>query len=186
MNIFLSYSRIDAQDIGENIHDYLKDLGINVFIDLKNIKLGEDWNNSIDAHIASCDTFIIIFTPAVMRSENVRKEVLYAKHQNKRIIPCFYKNIKIEEVPWGLNNLQGIKFENVYHLIRNLGDMLDEELTLVNIGDSFQDSNTMEQNINNSIFGISNSATEWWICQVCNDKFPTYKVYSKHFSQVHK
>ncbi len=50
MNIFISYSRIDAQDLAESLHDFLKDLGYKVFMDLRGIQIGENeigLNNSV-------------------------------------------------------------------------------------------------------------------------------------------
>ena len=119
MKIFVSYSRRDASDFAEKISETLEDEH-SVFTDVSNIQVGEDWSNTIEDNIASCDIFILIVTFAALKSKEVEKEILQAQNKNKKIIPCFYSGIKGNELKWGIGKLQGIEFANENQLARNI------------------------------------------------------------------
>jgi hypothetical protein len=108
VKIFVSYSRRDANDFAAKISETLEDEH-SVFTDVSNIQVGEDWSNTIEDNIASCDIFLLIVTFASLKSKEVEKEVLQAQDKNKRIIPCFYSGIKGNELKWGIGKLQGIE-----------------------------------------------------------------------------
>jgi len=119
VKIFVSYSRRDANDFAEKISETLEDEH-SVFTDVSNIQVGEDWSNTIEDNIASCDIFILIVTFAALKSKEVEKEILQAQNKNKKIIPCFYSGIKGNELKWGIGKLQGIEFANENQLARNI------------------------------------------------------------------
>lgn len=114
-------------------------------------------------------------------------ELNSARKEGKRIIPCFYKNVRNEDIPWDLSGIQGVRFENIYQLLRNLTDMFNQavEINIVT-SNPINPTNTSSLTEHSSIFGLNPGMTEWWICQVCNAKFPTYNDYSEHFSSTHR
>jgi hypothetical protein len=59
-------------------------------------------------------------TNAALQSPHIEKEVLQAKRENKRSIPCIYENVRDSEIKWGLNEIKGIKFSDKYELVREL------------------------------------------------------------------
>ena len=80
MKVFISYSRADAKETANVIHDYLTKYGPHeVFIDTSNIPYGGDWNEVIQKEISICDIFIIIVTPSALFRSEVEKEVELAK-----------------------------------------------------------------------------------------------------------
>lgn len=61
MNVFTSYSRLDA-DLGNAVYNYLDGTGHEVSIDKEKIGGGADWNNVINKHISNCDIFVLLLT----------------------------------------------------------------------------------------------------------------------------
>jgi len=118
VKIFISYSRIDAGDFANRISETLEEH--DVFTDIKNIQIGDIWSNTIEKNIAACDVFLVIITLGALRSLEVEKEVLLAQHNNKKIIPCFYSDIKKNQLKWGLEKLQGIEFATEFQLAREI------------------------------------------------------------------
>ncbi|MGH9981264.1 MAG: toll/interleukin-1 receptor domain-containing protein [Nitrososphaeraceae archaeon] len=134
MKIFVSYSREDAGNFAKHIHRFMKNKSHDVFIDVNSIKIGEPWANSIEKNISDCDIFVVIVTPDSLLSSNVEREVLQAQRENKIIVPCINENIEYRKIKWGLNEIQGIEFEDEYDLVIKLHSHLDirEEKELCN------------------------------------------------------
>ena len=123
MKIFISYSRKDAVDFAKQVSTYLigfKDLKFDVFVDNDSISAGDVWNTSIETNISNCDIFVVIVTYGALYSPNVGNEVLQAQREKKRIIPCFYSEVKQSDIKWGLNKIQGVQFYGEFELARNL------------------------------------------------------------------
>ena len=47
-------------------------------------------------------------------------EVKHAQRENKKIIPCFYNNIKDGDIKRGLNEIHGVIFLDKFELVINL------------------------------------------------------------------
>jgi hypothetical protein len=72
-------------------------------------------------NISNCHIFVVIITSSVaLRSPEIEKEILQAQKENKTIIPCIHKDIKPDDIKWGLNKIQGIEFEDKFELARTL------------------------------------------------------------------
>jgi TIR domain len=121
VKIFVSYSRRGAGDFAEQIQSHFASFGhYEVFTDVNSIKAGDMWSDTIEDNISSCDIFVMIVTNGALQSPHVENEVLQAQREKKRIIPCFHRNVIHSEIKWGLNKIQGVKFEDKYELARNL------------------------------------------------------------------
>ena len=59
-------------------------------------------------------------TPAALESKYIEREVLQAQKENKPIIPCFYKDVGIENITLDLDRYQGFEFKNEYHIASEL------------------------------------------------------------------
>jgi tetratricopeptide (TPR) repeat protein len=130
LKIFVSYSRADAGNFAEKIHIEFGNGGHHqVFTDVNSIRAGETWSNAIESNISKCDLFVVLVTPASLKSEHVEKEVSQAQQANKLLIPCFHKFVnKNNRLKWGLDRIQGIDFEDKYDLILNLSSKIEESL----------------------------------------------------------
>lgn len=76
------------------------------------IKIVEKWNNVIRNEIKSSNVIIAILTEKALQSEEVKKEIKEAENSNIKIVPCFYKKILQNDIPYDLRSIQGIEFEN--------------------------------------------------------------------------
>ena len=142
MKIFVSYSRRDAGDFARQIDESLIDEH-DVFTDINTIQLGDVWSNTIDKNISTCDIFIVIVTFAALRSTEVEKEVLQAKKENKKIIPCLFRGIRKDSIKWGLEKIQGIEFSNEYQLARDLYSKIENKSNEISTDVSRSISNTV-------------------------------------------
>src|SRR5688500_14232354 len=128
MKVFISYSRLYASETAKAIHNYLTEIGYQVFIDTSDICGGEEWRKTIHNEISACDIFVLIVTPSSLRREEVRNEVEFAKNLKKRIIPCITKKyVNYQDLHWNLNEYQGIMFERIDDLIQELDYMIELE-----------------------------------------------------------
>ena len=86
MNIFLSYSRDDAQQANDWVAN-LENFGYRVWIDRAGIRGGQQWNAKIVRSIKEAQALILLLSPNSARSDNVRREIDLAVEAKKRIIP---------------------------------------------------------------------------------------------------
>jgi TIR domain/Bacterial Ig domain len=120
VKIFVSYSRRDAGDFAELIQRHFSSFKYDVFTDVNSISIGDIWSNTIETNISNCDVFIIIVTYGALQSPHVKNEVLQAQTEKKRIIPCFHRSVRANDIKWGLNKVQGVEFNDKYELVRDL------------------------------------------------------------------
>lgn len=75
VSIFLSYGRPDQYKV-EEIYDKLKDLGLDPWMDTKNLCPGENWSEAIDDAIKKCDFFLLcLSTSTVTRRGFLQHEI---------------------------------------------------------------------------------------------------------------
>jgi hypothetical protein len=95
--VFVSYSRKD----GRLVYPVVKAMrvtGEEIFLDVDNIKLGEDWNQSLEDAILSSRAFALFWSFASSRSELVSKEWTYAIQIGKaNIIPLMLDRTPLPE-----------------------------------------------------------------------------------------
>lgn len=99
---FVCYSRRDIDfvlDIAARLHDR----GVPVWLDLWDIRVGEDWDRAIDAALERCAAFLIVLSPDAVRSEEVRGEMRSALNAGKPIVPVLHRSC---EIPRQLQNTQ--------------------------------------------------------------------------------
>ena len=153
MKIFVSYSRRDAGDFANQIQRHLSSFKYDIFTDIDSIRAGDIWSNTITTNISSCDIFVVIVTYGALQSQHVENEVSQAKRENKKIIPCFFRAISTSKIKWGLENIQGVEFEDKYELGRNLYSKIDIENFIPGDKDAktiFEPSSTPTENTNNT------------------------------------
>ncbi len=120
MRIFISYSRSDAGDFAIQAQKHLSSFKFDVFTDINNIDVADTWSKVIEDNITNCDYFVIIVTPGSLQSSYVESELHQAQKENKKIIPCFHKGVRQSDIKWGLENIQGIEFNDKFELARDL------------------------------------------------------------------
>lgn len=85
---FIIYKKDSAKTLAENIHDSLHRIGVDVFLDGRDLKEGlshKEWKKQIDIAIEEAQLFIYIVTFGSTTSEDVRYELRQAKNLGKDI-----------------------------------------------------------------------------------------------------
>ena len=120
MKIFVSYSRKDAGDFANQVDMHLSSFKYDIFTDVNDIRGGDVWSDTIETNISNCDIFVVIVTYGALQSSYVEREVLQAQKENKKILPCLFRRINLNEIKWGLERIQGVEFDDKYELARDL------------------------------------------------------------------
>jgi formylglycine-generating enzyme required for sulfatase activity len=105
-HVFICYARED-EDFVLKLATNLKARGVPVWLDQWNIPFGADWDQSIDDALYDCARFLIVLSPAAVRSKEVRGELRTALNENKSIVPAIYQHCR---VPRQLQTLQYADF----------------------------------------------------------------------------
>jgi hypothetical protein len=101
MKIFISHSSKDKWAARRISEDLIKK-GLSTFLDEKDIKTGQTISLSINEHLKDCDDFLIIISPASIKSEWVLIELGGAIALNKNIIPILLY-VGANEIPQIIN-----------------------------------------------------------------------------------
>lgn len=96
-DVFISYSRKDTE-FARRLFTALEATGRDSWIDWEGIPYSVDWWREICAGIDSAENFIFIISPDSLASEICNKEVLYARHNLKRIIPVMHREINEKQL----------------------------------------------------------------------------------------
>lgn len=86
--VFISYSNVDQKE-ADKISRMLSKLGVDFFLDRKDIDLGDPINKKIQEALNDCSMILIIISPASLKSQWVPYEIGQAKALNKTILPYF-------------------------------------------------------------------------------------------------
>lgn len=86
---------------------------IRVFYSRRHLKGAQQWHDEIGAALARCDWFLLVLSPQAVRSEWVKRELLYALQSDRyrnHIAPLLLKPCDIERLSWTLSGFQRIDF----------------------------------------------------------------------------
>ena len=86
-DIFISYSRKDLRQVIAICDDIKNLLGCESWIDVNGIESGEQFVNIIIKAIDEAKIVLFMVSDASMSSEYTKKEVMYAKHIGKKVVP---------------------------------------------------------------------------------------------------
>jgi hypothetical protein len=88
MNVkaFISYSSVDA-NLAKRVSRMLDSLGVEYFLDGKDVNWGDVLTETVRNEIASCTDLVVIVSPASIRSQWVSFEIGHASALGKRILP---------------------------------------------------------------------------------------------------
>ena len=104
-NVFLSYSRHNAEVVTKLVHD-LQAAGIDIWYD-QTLTGGQRWWDNILENIAKCDVFILALSPDSWQSEACKSELQYVSILGKTILPVLISDgININLLPAPLNQIQ--------------------------------------------------------------------------------
>lgn len=113
---FISYSRKDKV-FTEKLALDLKRRGIDIWLDIHQIKPGESWSHQIGKALDQAQAMVLILSPDSLASANVDDEWNYYLDVKKMVLPVLIERCNI---PFRLHKLQYINFiDNPYDVALN-------------------------------------------------------------------
>jgi hypothetical protein len=96
----------------------------------------QQWHDEIGKALARCAWFVVLLTKDSVKSDWVKRELLYAlqqKRYGKRIVPVLLEPCELEELSWTLASFQIVDFtqnasEAYRELLRVWGIRYDRKL----------------------------------------------------------
>lgn len=110
LELFLSHCHEDHEAVGR-LTAILRDHGVPVWLSEDAIRGSRRWHDEIGAALARCDWFMVLLSPASVRSDWVKEEIRYAMRQPRlrtRIIPVMHETCDPDQLSWTLGNRQMI------------------------------------------------------------------------------
>ena len=114
--IFLSHASSD-QAHATRLAAVLSGHHLKVFYSRKSIRGAQQWHDEIGRALARCDWFLLVLSPAAVRSEWVRRELVYAlqsKRYRRHIAPLLLQTCNVERLSWTLTGFQQIDFRDSF------------------------------------------------------------------------
>jgi len=111
MKVFISHSTKDKW-AARRISDDLMKLGIQTFLDERDISTGAPIDESIQSHLSDCDDFLILLSPDSVKSDWVLIELGGAIALKKRLVPVLLY-VGVNEIPRPITK----------HLARDINDI---------------------------------------------------------------
>lgn len=110
--IFLSHSSKDRAFVLRLVK-ILKSNRISYWYSATHIKGAKQWHDEIGRALGECNWFLVVLTPEAVRSQWVKRELLFALDEdryNQRIIPLLYKSCKYSRLSWTLPAFELVDF----------------------------------------------------------------------------
>ncbi|GAB1420687.1 hypothetical protein MASR2M15_07980 [Anaerolineales bacterium] len=95
-SIFISYRRDESSALAVLILTRLKAAGLNAFLDIQDLRPGDDWHQRLHDEVQVRPYFILLIGPTTLASEYVREEIRWALDTNKHIIPIWHNGYQGE------------------------------------------------------------------------------------------
>lgn len=110
LKVFISYSRGDARAFVDRLQPALEKHGVDAYVDREDIEKGEEWWERIEQLITEADSVIFVMTPRSAKSEICKREVAFAEHVKKRLLPVVAADIADQILPQAIARLNYISF----------------------------------------------------------------------------
>lgn len=121
--VFISHSSREMTRAVRLVSE-LRRHGVKSFYSPHNLRGAQDWHDEIGGALRRCDWFIVLLTPASLKSMWVKRELVYALSERrywKRIVPLLFKPCNVDRFSWALRPSQFIDFTGDFdHAFRKL------------------------------------------------------------------
>ena len=110
--VFISHATRDRKS-ADRIAQVLRRNWIPVWYSRSHLGGAEQWQQEIGKALRRCDWFLVILSPAAVKSMWVNRELAYALTQKRyedRIIPVLLRDCDHEALSWTLATFQMVKF----------------------------------------------------------------------------
>jgi hypothetical protein len=108
--LFLSHASADRPFVNK-LAAFLTGRKIPFWYSKRHLVGAQQWHDEIGKALQSCDWFLVVISPAAVRSKWVKRELMYALNEDRyenRIIPLLYKPCDTETLSWTLASLQRV------------------------------------------------------------------------------
>ena len=122
--VFISYSRKDYY-FAESLAFHLLNRNVPVWLDVKDLKPGVDWERDLEAAVAAASSVILVGSPGAFKSVNVCNEWQRAVKLGKRIIVARRRGLRLPDELKGRETVaSGARYEGASPgvCIRRLAD----------------------------------------------------------------
>jgi hypothetical protein len=110
--VFLSHAHQDRA-FASRLAETLRRHGVPVWFSRDRIQGAQQWHDEIGSALNRCDWFAVLLTPSAVRSDWVKRELLFAlqkKRYRKRILPLLRRKCRYDRLSWALEAMQRIDF----------------------------------------------------------------------------
>jgi len=97
-DVFISYSRRDKV-FTQKLYEALTAANRIVWADWESIPAASDWDAEIKQGIQETNSVLFVLSPEWIKSNECRKELVYAVEMGKRLLPILWENVDPKEVP---------------------------------------------------------------------------------------
>jgi formylglycine-generating enzyme required for sulfatase activity len=131
-NIFISYSRDDFDEVN-NMILHIKEVlpSLNIWFDIDGIESGDEFEDKIIDAIDNSEIVLFALSNHSLKSEWAKREVTYAKNEQKRVIPILLKEARLTgwfSFKYGSTDCISIDNEMQWNkLLRNLSDWFSKQ-----------------------------------------------------------
>ena len=116
MEIFLSHATPDRQTAAR-IAKMLAEHGLKVWFSRTNLRGAQQWHDEIGRALARCNWFLLLLSPDAVRSEWVKRELLYAlddRRYRNHILPVLVRTCQPRRLSFTLGGFQTIDLRRRY------------------------------------------------------------------------
>lgn len=110
--LFLSHASKDRAFV-LSLTRILKQNKLRFWYSAIDIRGARQWHDEIGRALEECNWFLVVLTPDALRSQWVKRELLFALDEDRyheRIIPLLYKRCKYSRLSWTLPGFQLVDF----------------------------------------------------------------------------
>jgi hypothetical protein len=98
-SIFISYKRSESSAFALLMEDRLSQANLSPFLD-KQLQAGDDWQAELEQKIANSDYVILILAKKTLESDVTIKEIAWALHYKKTLIPIWHNKFEFKVEDW--------------------------------------------------------------------------------------
>jgi TIR domain len=110
--LFLSHASQDRAFVNK-LATFLAERKIPFWYSKRHLVGAKQWHDEIGKALKNCDWFLVVLSPAAVRSKWVKRELLYALQKDRyenRIVPVLIEPCDLESLSWTLASIQRVDF----------------------------------------------------------------------------
>jgi hypothetical protein len=123
MHVFICYSRADTH-LADQIADDLRDRGLDVKIDRRDLPYGEEWQKEISELIRGCDSIVWLASAHSIGSRWCNWELSEANLMSKRVLPVRIDETLPDRLPELLGRIHALPAVGVYDPNRHFDQLV--------------------------------------------------------------